>query len=177
LVTTHCHTMTTTTPVSESSLDLRTLTYLAQVDDNLCCPICRSPLIDPETTKCRHTFCADCIAGALQISQTCPVDRSPLGPRDVTAAPIMIANIVNDLSVLCPNGGLGCAVTQPRSLVKSHLKDDCGFVTVECPGCEEKILRRDLQDECMHTEVECSHCLAMIRQLEIQVRDHCNNVL
>lgn len=159
-----------TTPVSHSSLDLRTLTYLSHVDDNLCCPICRSPLIDPETTKCRHTFCADCISGALEMSSTCPVDRNPLGAGDVSAAPIMITNLVNDLVVLCPNGGLGCTATQPRSLVKGHLKEDCGFVVVDCPGCDEKIMRRDLRGECRHAEIECTHCLAMIRQLEMEVR-------
>ncbi|KAF8543512.1 hypothetical protein BDD12DRAFT_726048 [Trichophaea hybrida] len=80
----------------------------------------------------------------------------------------MITNIVNDLAVLCPNRELGCTATLPRSLVSGHLKDDCRFVTVDCPGCEEKILRSDLQDECMHNEVECSYCLAMIRRLEMQ---------
>lgn len=104
------------------------------------------------------------------MSSTCPVDRNPLGAGDVSAAPIMITNLVNDLVVLCPNGGLGCTATQPRSLVKGHLKEDCGFVVVDCPGCDEKIMRRDLRGECRHAEIECTHCLAMIRQLEMEVR-------
>lgn len=162
---------TTTAPsYTHSSFDLRALTYITQVDDNLCCPICRSPLIEPETTKCRHTFCADCIAGALEISPTCPVDRNPLGDGDVLPAPMMVTNLVNDLVVLCPNSPLGCTATQARGLVRGHLKDACGFVTVDCLGCEEKIMRRDLHDECMHTEVECLHCSALTRQLEMEVR-------
>ena len=126
--------------------------------------------MSPETTKCRHTFCADCIAGALENSDTCPVDRNPLGPGDVTAAPIMIANLVNDLEVRCPNSTLGCISTLPRALVKGHLKEECGFVTVDCPGCDERISRRDRREEgCMHAEVECEHCTATIRQLEKEV--------
>ena len=158
--------------VSNLSLDFRTLTYLTVVDENLRCPICHSPLIEPATTKCRHTFCSDCIANALAISLTCPVDRYPLKPEDVSAAPIMIANLVNDLVVLCPNSALGCMATMPRPLVGGHLKEDCGFVTSECPGCEERILRRDLHTECMHQQVECRHCAAMVRQLEMEVRNY-----
>jgi len=156
--------------VSPTTFDIRSLTYLAAVDDNLCCPICRSPLVDPETTKCRHTFCADCISGALENSDTCPVDRSPLSPGDVSAAPVMIANLVNDLEVRCPNSALGCLCTLSRALVKGHLKEACGFVTVDCPGCNESILRRDRRTEgCMHGEVECEHCTAMVRKLEMEV--------
>jgi hypothetical protein len=162
------------TSVSASSLDLRALTYLTEVDENLCCPICRSPLIEPETTKCRHTFCSKCIATALEISPTCPVDRNPLEHGDVSAAPIMIASLVNDLVVLCPNSSLGCTATQARSLIKGHLKDECEFVTVDCPGCEEQILRRDLREfeECTHSKMECPHCSSMIRALELEV---CND--
>ncbi|KAA8895082.1 hypothetical protein FN846DRAFT_356314 [Sphaerosporella brunnea] len=165
------------TSVSASSLDLRALTYLTPVDENLCCPICRSLLIDPQTTKCRHTFCSNCIAGALEISPTCPVDRNPLERGDVSAAPIMISNLVNDLVVLCPNTPLGCTATRARSLIEGHLKDECGFVTVDCPGCEDKILRRDLREECMHTEdhesicpqltSSCQHCSSEFPRSEI----------
>lgn len=152
------------------TFDLRALTYIAQVDENLCCPICRSPLLDPATTKCRHTFCADCIAGALDNSPTCPVDRNPLSDGDVAPAPTIVSNLVNDLFVLCPNAALGCPATPARALVFGHLKDDCGFVTVACPACAEPIPRRDLAaDACMHAPANCPHCDAPTRQLELEV--------
>ncbi|KAF8241533.1 hypothetical protein K440DRAFT_642046 [Wilcoxina mikolae CBS 423.85] len=144
--------------MTTSSLDLRTLTYLTHVDDNLCCPICRSPLIDPETTKCRHTFCADCISGALEISSTCPVDRNPLGPGDVSAAPIMIANLVNDLAVLCPNRGLGCTATLPRSLDHEEI---CPQLSSSCPHCLLEFPRPDIRSHQLTCEEGMVVCKAL----------------
>lgn len=163
---------TKTTSISGRGFDLRALTYLTHVDDNLCCPICHSPLVDPTTTKCRHTFCSDCIADALEISSTCPVDRTPLELQDITMAPVVIANLVNDLVVLCPNSNLGCTSTQPRSFVGGHLKDECRFVTVDCVGCNERILRRDVHEECMHQEIVCTHCSVTLRKLDLEVSRH-----
>ena len=152
------------------SLDLRALTYLTTVDENLCCPICRSPLLEPKTTKCRHTFCAECIEGALKLSPTCPVDRSKLNPEDIFAAPVVVTNLVNELKVLCPNAAAGCNSTFPRSLVAGHLKDECKFITVECPGCKESILRKDAREECLHKNTECPHCVATVLRLDMEVR-------
>ena len=161
--------MTTITAAHES-FDPRALTYLSHVDENLCCPICRSPLLNPKTTKCRHTFCAECIRDALERSPTCPVDRSELKPEDIFNAPVMVANLVNELTVLCPNSIAGCDRTLPRSLVGGHLKEDCEFVAVECAGCKESILRRDVREECLHNETECPHCAATVTRLELEVR-------
>jgi hypothetical protein len=155
--------------VSESTLDLGNLSYLSPVDDNLCCPICHSPLTDPVHTKCRHTFCSTCIAGALETSKTCPVDRKPLKLEDVSAAPIMISNLVNDLVVLCPNFELGCCMTCARHLLGGHLREDCAFVSVQCAGCNDKILRKDSGSECLHQLVECRFCFSSFRRLDMEV--------
>lgn len=154
---------------SAATFDIRGLSYLSHIDDNLCCPICHSPLIDPVSTQCRHTFCNECICGALEQSVTCPVDRKPLQPEDISMAPIMIANLVNDLVVLCPNSELGCATSCPRYLIGRHLEDNCQFVAVKCSGCKEAILRKDSESQCMHQEIECEFCFTKIRKSDSQV--------
>ncbi|KAL7269332.1 hypothetical protein RUND412_008013 [Rhizina undulata] len=162
---------------SESDLDLRALSYLTSVDDNLCCPICHAPLINPVNTSCRHTFCAACIAEALRCSQTCPVDRKPLRSEDLTAAPIMIANLVNDLIVICPNSEIGCPASCPRHLMGGHLREDCKYVPVKCSGCEESIARKNANTECLHKLVECEYCSMSVRKLDME--DHktqCPNI-
>ncbi|TGZ83896.1 hypothetical protein EX30DRAFT_338493 [Ascodesmis nigricans] len=160
-----------TSPNPAPVFDIRALTYVTHVDDNLCCPICQSPLVEPFTTSCRHTFCSECITNALKASKTCPVDRTPLDTKNINMAPVVLANLVNDLTVLCPNhrDGLGCTATLPRGNVEGHLKEDCLYVTVACPGCEEKIMRKDLQDDvCVHVEEECSYCSGMHRKLDMK---------
>ncbi|KAI5795562.1 hypothetical protein EDC01DRAFT_56340 [Geopyxis carbonaria] len=62
-------------------------------------------------------------------------------------APVVIANLVNDLVVLCPNSNLGCT---------------------SCVGCSERILRRDVHEECMHQEIVCTHCSATLRKLDLE---------
>ncbi|TGZ81908.1 hypothetical protein EX30DRAFT_305645 [Ascodesmis nigricans] len=156
---------------SSHSFDLRSLTYITHVDDNLCCPICQSPLVDPFTTSCRHTFCLACITDALKVSKSCPVDRSPLDTADIKMAPVVLANLVNDLTVLCPNHALGCSATLSRGNVEGHLKEDCQYVTVDCPGCGEKIMRKDRQgdsEDCVHVEEACRYCSEKHRKLDMK---------
>lgn len=155
-----------------AAFDIRALSYLTHVDENLCCPICHSPLIDPITTKCRHTFCSDCIIDALKVSKSCPVDRSPLESEDITMAPVVLANLVDDLTVFCPNSELGCTTSLPRGSVKRHLKDDCDYISVQCPGpdCQQNILRKDVSgEECVHMNELCPYCSSIVRRLDTKV--------
>ncbi|KAF8461353.1 hypothetical protein BDZ91DRAFT_851056 [Kalaharituber pfeilii] len=154
-----------------SEVDLHSLNYLSPVDHNLCCPICRSPLVDPVYTSCLHTFCSSCITRALERSQTCPVDRSILSPDDVSPAPIMIANLVNELAVLCPNSELGCPFTCARYLLEGHLNQDCDFVYVDCRGCDDRVLRRDAGKECLHQLQECPNCFEQVRKMDLEAHD------
>ncbi|KAF3934946.1 hypothetical protein ABW19_dt0208165 [Dactylella cylindrospora] len=145
---------------SLQSIDLRALDYLHTPSANLLCPICHSPLITPVQTTCLHTFCSACISLSLDRSLTCPVDRKPLSHDDVTPAPIMITNLVNDLHVLCPNKEKGCGVSCARWLVESHVKEDCEYALVRCreEGCDGMVPRKDVDGDCVHKEVECEHC-------------------
>ncbi|KAK6352333.1 hypothetical protein TWF730_009162 [Orbilia blumenaviensis] len=155
---------------SLQSVDLRALDYLTSPSANLLCPICHSPLITPVQTQCLHTFCSACISLSLERSLTCPVDRKPLNHDDVTPAPIMIANLVNDLVVLCPNREKGCPTTCARWLVESHVREDCGYATVKCvkDGCDGMVERREAEEECVHEEVECAFCQGVMRKLDLE---------
>jgi len=157
------------TLMDSKQIDYQSLNYLSAVDHNLYCPICRSPLVDPVYTTCLHTFCSACISKALERSQTCPVDRTPLRAEDVSPAPIMIANLVNELAVLCPNSELGCPFTCSRYLVEAHLSHDCGFVYVKCRGCDGKVLKQDAGRECLHQLEECTHCFQQIKKIDMEV--------
>lgn len=81
----------------------------------------------------------------------------------------MVASLVNDLVVLCPNAELGCPTTCARYLLGGHLREDCAFVAVECGGCEDVVLRRDAGGECLHQVVECVYCGDGFRKLDMEV--------
>lgn len=153
------------------ALDLHSLTYQSSPDYNVCCPICRSPLVDPVYTTCLHVFCSSCINEALKRSQSCPIDRKTLTPEEISPAPIMIANLVNELVVYCPNSELGCETTCARYLLEGHLTHDCGYVLVDCRGrgCEGKIFRKDAGWDCLHKKVECTSCYERVRKMDLEV--------
>ncbi|EPS35913.1 hypothetical protein H072_10617 [Dactylellina haptotyla CBS 200.50] len=155
---------------SLQSVDLRALDYLASPSANLLCPICHSPLITPVQTRCLHTFCSACISLSLERSLTCPVDRKDLSHDDVTPAPIMIANLVNDLVVLCPNREKGCEASCARWLVESHVREDCGYAMVKCAkeGCDGMVARKDVDEDCVHEAVECEFCEFAVRKLDLE---------
>lgn len=149
-------------------VDYQALNYLSSADQNLCCPICRSPLVQPVYTTCLHTFCSACISKALERSPTCPVDRTPLQEDQVLPAPIMISNLVNELVVLCPNSENGCPFTCARYLLEAHLSD-CDFIYVNCDECGGNTLRKDVGKGCLHKLEECTHCSQKIVKMELEV--------
>ncbi|TFK49715.1 hypothetical protein OE88DRAFT_1682773 [Heliocybe sulcata] len=119
--------------------------YVGIVDANLICCICRSPFIEPTTTRtCAHTFCYDCILHSIRITPQCPVDRSPLVPGDLAPADPVVRNLVDELSVECPERDAGCTYTGQRQLLASHLKESCRYTRVPCEAdeCDAMILRK-----------------------------------
>ena len=88
--------------------------YVDTPNSNLLCCICRSvpspgfytnpphsftiflrmPFVEPTTSRtCAHSFCRDCIYSALQTSPHCPIDRSPLSPRDMAASNPVVRHV------------------------------------------------------------------------------------
>ncbi|KZT70910.1 hypothetical protein DAEQUDRAFT_810205 [Daedalea quercina L-15889] len=133
---------------------MSTYNYVDVPNQNLVCCICRSPFIDPCTTRtCCHTFCYECIARAIAISAQCPVDRCSLSIQDLAPADPLIRNLVDELVVECPQKDTGCSHTCQRILLPAHLKDSCRYVKVPCPDgkCSKGVLRKDLT---LHTHME-----------------------
>ncbi|KAI0743754.1 hypothetical protein C8Q80DRAFT_1272400 [Daedaleopsis nitida] len=115
---------------------------------NLVCCICRSPFIEPCTTRtCCHTFCYDCIAQAIAVNHQCPIDRTLLSLHDLIPADPVIRNLVDELSVRCPQEHLGCTHTCQRLLLPVHISDSCQYIEVPCPDarCAERVLKKDVK--------------------------------
>ncbi|KAH9938937.1 hypothetical protein B0H21DRAFT_795394 [Amylocystis lapponica] len=120
--------------------------YIDTTNVNLVCCICRSPFLDPCTTRtCCHTFCYDCIAQAIAVSRQCPIDRCPLSMHDLAPADPVVRNLVDELIVECPQRAAGCMYTCQRLLLAAHLKDACEFVETVCPDGlrDQRVLRKD----------------------------------
>ncbi|KAH9466798.1 hypothetical protein MJO28_000597 [Puccinia striiformis f. sp. tritici] len=98
--------------------------YISEPNENLICPICRSPFIDPvmcESTD--HIFCQSCLIKSLEVSATCPIDRIPLSLSLVVPAPKVIHKLVDELLVSCPfKSKLGCSFVCQRDLILTHLR-------------------------------------------------------
>lgn len=155
------------------TLDLRALTYASVVDENLMCPICRCPLVDPVTTECDHTFCRDCIMSSLNHKELCPIDRSPMSRRaSVSRSPKIIINQLDNLKARCPS----CDTTIPRSMLQHHLEKYCLETSVQCPGhvaessCQEFVKRKYFDKGCLHQLTACPDCNGVILQIEMD--DH-----
>lgn len=152
-------------------LDFRTLEYVGTVDENLMCPVCHTPLIDPITTVCDHVFCNDCFEQAYRVSPTCPVDRTRLRPPNhTTSTARIITNQLDALEVKCSNSDAGCGKTLARSMAQNHVDRYCGYSLVKCPEetCEGKVARKDLNKGCLHWLATCPDCKESLFEVEME---------
>lgn len=166
-------------------VDLRMLDYVAPYDDNLMCPICRCPFVDPVVlAECDHCFCRDCIRqtwastyAPLGPRGDCPSCRTPakLGPRSATSK--ILINILDDLLVRCPQHEDGCEAQVKRGEVQDHISIYCGHAFTECTGedCELPIRRKDAEQGCLHYGVSCLDCRGSMQKcnLETHWRSEC----
>jgi hypothetical protein len=168
-------------------VDLRLVDYVSPYDNNLMCPICRCPFVDPVVlTECDHCFCRDCIRQTWNTNSTytphgprgdCPSCRTPakLGPRSATSK--ILVNIVDELIVKCPKSDEGCKAEVKRCEVQDHVNIYCRFALVECPGedCELPVRRKDAALGCLHYGVSCLSCKRELQKwrLETHWRSEC----
>lgn len=168
-------------------VDLRMLDYVTEYDDNLMCPICRCPFVDPVVlNECDHCFCRDCIRQTWTTNTNynplgprgdCPTCRTPakLGPRSSTSK--ILGNILDDLLVKCPKADHGCKSQVKRGEVQDHMSIYCGYAMVECPTeqCELPVQRQYAKQGCLHYGVSCLACREdMLRcHLETHWRSKC----
>ncbi|KAH9814903.1 hypothetical protein DFH28DRAFT_969753 [Melampsora americana] len=96
--------------------------YLDEINENLICPICTNPFVDPvmcESTD--HVFCRLCLIKSLELSSTCPIDRLPLSISIIQPAPKIIIKLVDELIVTCPfKDKFQCSFLSQRYLMKTH---------------------------------------------------------
>ncbi|RDX44867.1 hypothetical protein OH76DRAFT_1537879 [Lentinus brumalis] len=142
--------------------------YVDTPNVNLTCCICRSPFVEPCTTRtCCHTFCYECIAQAIAINRQCPIDRTPLTLHDLVPADPVIRNLVDESIVRCPQEHLGCSYTCQRLLLPIHLSESCSYVEVGCPNrrCNEQVLRKDVKEHyCAEDRSEDAQTSASTRE-------------
>lgn len=158
-------------------VDLRALEYISKYDENLVCPICRCPFVDPVLLiECDHCFCRDCIRqtwstySPLGPRGDCPTCRTPakMGPRSATSK--IIVNILDDLVVKCPNHEAGCKSEVKRGEAQTHVEGYCGYSKVKCPAddCDLPVRRRESDQGCLHYTVSCLTCRQGMHRADLE---------
>lgn len=135
--------------------------FTGKVNEGLLCSICRDVLEEPLQAPCEHAFCSTCIHAWLTHYNTCPEDRLPLWPSDLKPIFRYMKNDLDALKIRCDNEVRGCKALVRLDALKTHSKEECGFVLVRCPneGCNEELTRRDLEAHsktCKFQSAECS---------------------
>lgn len=135
--------------------------FSGKVNEGLLCSICRDVLEDPLQAPCEHAFCSSCIHAWLTHYNTCPEDRLPLWPSDLKPIFRYMKNDLDALKIRCDNESRGCKTLVRLDALKTHLKEECGFVLVSCSndGCVEQLTRRELEahsETCKFQTAECA---------------------
>ncbi|CAK7264289.1 hypothetical protein SEPCBS119000_000912 [Sporothrix epigloea] len=159
-------------------IDWHSLEYVDTYDENLDCPICRGPLVQPQITTCFHIFCYKCLAQSLLVEDRCPIDRLPMRFFESTSgriasrpAPHVISNQLDNLQVRCPN--TRCNHVAARSSIEHHYNVDCSYTKIPCPdpSCMKLITRRFSTDgTCMHKIMRCTLCHKLVDMVDFD--DH-----
>ncbi|KAH8915772.1 hypothetical protein BT69DRAFT_1340937 [Atractiella rhizophila] len=112
--------------------------YTSAPPQNLECPICRDPMVEPTMLPCLHIFCSFCLEKLCTTAEEegaflkCPIDRKLFLEETVTPAPTLVRGMLDDLEVECLRDE--CHWTGRRGDLKQHVEGGC-FVSKE--GAEE----------------------------------------
>ncbi|XP_066505768.1 ligand of Numb protein X 2b [Hoplias malabaricus] len=98
--------------------------YQEEVDDELVCHICLQPLLQPMDTPCGHTYCFQCLSSFLRDQDFCPVDRQRLQLQQCRASSLLVRNLLDKLTVLCPFHD-ECQHSMQRCELQPHLHNRC----------------------------------------------------
>ncbi|MCJ1396057.1 hypothetical protein MMC18_008944 [Xylographa bjoerkii] len=167
------HPSSTDDSSSMNSVDFRELEYVDAVDQNLVCPICQCPMVEPVETECGHTFCSQCLCTALDHQgdeRTCPSCRKSFPIVNLDPVNNLVHRILDDLVVRCVSKNKGCLATMARSNILDHVKRHCGFSDIACPDirCLQTLQRRQAtDDQCHHGAAICDHCPEVMAELEL----------
>jgi Zinc finger, C3HC4 type (RING finger)/TRAF-type zinc finger len=151
-------------------VDFHTLNYLDDIDDNLLCPICAAPFVDPVTTPCDHTFCSSCLMRSCKESSTCPVDRESINLSKCPPASRLIKNQLDSLRVQCPHRSKGCLELVRREAIVFHVQQQCPYTPVTCPdpACAKKVARQHTDKACQHKEAACQYCSKLVELTDME---------
>ncbi|XP_013860706.1 ligand of Numb protein X 2b [Austrofundulus limnaeus] len=98
--------------------------YRLEVDDDLVCHICLQPLIKPMDTPCGHTYCFHCLSNFLKEQDFCPVDRQRLQLHQCRPSSLLVRNLLDKLTVMCPHSA-ECQQKMQRCELHPHLHNRC----------------------------------------------------
>uniref|UniRef100_A0A8C7WHY3 Ligand of numb-protein X 2b n=1 Tax=Oncorhynchus mykiss TaxID=8022 RepID=A0A8C7WHY3_ONCMY len=98
--------------------------YQDEVDDELVCHICLQPLLQPMDTPCGHTYCFQCLSSFLKEQDFCPVDRQQLQLYHCRPSSLLVRNLLDKLTVLCPHQA-ECQQQMQRCELQPHLHNRC----------------------------------------------------
>lgn len=158
------------------TVDLRALDCVGTVDENLVCPICRSPFVQPVRLRCDHTFCRDCVRSAIQSDsrdvKSCPSCRVPTTGLETLSIPRFVGHMLDDVVVYCPNGSSGCTTTIRRGDVQYHVDNNCLEAEQACPlpECSLLVARKYQAQHCLHKSISCSACGESVLERDMEVK-------
>ncbi|KAH7975606.1 hypothetical protein HPB52_003699 [Rhipicephalus sanguineus] len=109
------------------------------------CCLCH---VVPSTTvvlPCSHALCEQCLTGcAVQdTGSVCPVDTEPFC-EDECQRWQLPAKKKQNLKAHCWNEADGCEFVDTIEAVLLHYDRECTFHALQCPRCEQRILRTDI---------------------------------
>ncbi|XP_023277464.1 ligand of Numb protein X 2-like [Seriola lalandi dorsalis] len=106
------------------SQDSHLYEYQDEVDDELVCHICLQPLLRPMDTPCGHTYCFHCLSNFLKEQDFCPVDRQRLQLHQCRPSSLLVRNLLDKLTVMCPHSE-ECLQQMQRCELQPHLHNRC----------------------------------------------------
>lgn len=109
--------------------------YQDEVDDELVCHICLQPLLQPVDTPCGHTYCLQCLSSFLHEQDFCPVDRQRVALQQCRSASLLVRNLLDKLTVLCPFHN-ECQQSMQRCELQPHLHNRSVYEVHCAPYCK-----------------------------------------
>jgi len=118
------------------------------VDEELQCPICLNPLLDPVMiSPCEHYYCRSCVKD----QKKCPTCNGNI--NSLTSPTRLVLNLLGKIQVRCNS----CSSVVKRGEFDIHLESYC---PIPCPfGCEEKQTRKNIEQHskvCSKIPIPCS---------------------
>lgn len=117
------------------SQDSHIYEYQDEVDDELVCHICLQPLLQPVDTPCGHTYCLQCLSSFLHEQDFCPVDRQRVALQQCRSASLLVRNLLDKLTVLCPFHN-ECQQSMQRCELQPHLHNRSVYEVHCAPYCK-----------------------------------------